>query len=84
MKSKAFIHNNDANWFHMAIQGTKKMVVMGCINFEDQTLIKRRRAIEKWMWRVGSSSTKKKGIAIENCLGFLSKVMNFFKVLEII
>jgi hypothetical protein len=30
----------------MVVQGTWKMVVMGCINFEDQVLIKRRHANE--------------------------------------
>jgi hypothetical protein len=32
MKYEAFIHNDDAKCFHVAIQGTQKMVVMGRIN----------------------------------------------------
>jgi hypothetical protein len=41
LKSKAFIHNDDAKCFHVAVQGTQKMVVMGCINFEDHVLIEK-------------------------------------------
>ncbi len=47
MKFEAFIRNDDAKCFHMAIQGTQKMVVMGHINFEDQALIKRQQEYEK-------------------------------------
>ncbi len=31
----------------MDIQGTQKMVVIGCINFEDHALIKKQHACEK-------------------------------------
>jgi hypothetical protein len=41
MKSEAFIHNDDVMCFHVDVQGTQKMVVMGNIKFEDQALIKR-------------------------------------------
>jgi hypothetical protein len=41
MKFVTFIHNDDAKCFHVAIQGTHKLVVMGCINFKDHVLIKR-------------------------------------------
>jgi hypothetical protein len=41
MKFEVFIHNDGAKCFHMAIQGTQKVVVMGRINFEDHALIKR-------------------------------------------
>jgi hypothetical protein len=47
MKFVMFIHNGDAKCFHVAVQGTHKLVVMGCINFKDHVLIKRRRANEK-------------------------------------
>ncbi len=40
MKSKVFIHNDDVKCFHVAIQGTQKMVVMGRNNVEDEVLIK--------------------------------------------
>jgi hypothetical protein len=35
MKFEAFIHNDYAKCFHMVVQGTRKMVMMGYINFED-------------------------------------------------
>jgi hypothetical protein len=41
MKFAMFIHNDDVKCFHVAIHGTHKLVVMGCINFEDHALIKR-------------------------------------------
>jgi hypothetical protein len=44
MKSTMFIHNDDVKHFHVAVQGTHKLVVMGHINFEDHMLIKRHRA----------------------------------------
>ncbi len=47
MKSTTFIHNDDAKCFHMVVQGTHKFVMMGCINFEDHALIKRRQVDEK-------------------------------------
>jgi len=47
MKSKVFIHNDDVKCFHVAIQGTQKVVVMGCNNFEDEALIKRWWASQK-------------------------------------
>jgi hypothetical protein len=31
----------------MVVQGTHKFVMMGCINFEDHALIKRRQVDEK-------------------------------------
>jgi hypothetical protein len=45
MKFATFIHNDDAKCFHMAIQGTNKLVVMGYINFKDHMLIK---TIGRW------------------------------------
>ncbi len=39
MKSVAFIHNDDVKCFHMVVQRTHKLVVMGHINFEDHALI---------------------------------------------
>jgi hypothetical protein len=41
MKSMKFTHNDDAKCFHMVVQGTHKLVVMGHINFKDHALIKR-------------------------------------------
>jgi hypothetical protein len=39
MKSATSIHNDDVKCFHMAIQKTHKLVMMGRINFEDHALI---------------------------------------------
>jgi hypothetical protein len=47
MKFEVFIHNDEKKCFHMVVQGTKKVVVMGCINLEDQVLIKRHWACIK-------------------------------------
>jgi len=47
MKSTTFIHNDDANFFHMGIKRTQKLVVMGYIDFEDHALVKRWRVSEK-------------------------------------
>ncbi len=47
MKFVAFIHNDDAKCFHVVVQRTRKLVVMGHINFEDHALIKRRHASKK-------------------------------------
>jgi hypothetical protein len=41
MKSATFIHNDDVERFHMVVQGTHKLVLMGFINFEDHALIKK-------------------------------------------
>jgi hypothetical protein len=41
MKYEAFIHNDDVTCFHVVVQGTQKVVVMGHHNFEDEVLIKR-------------------------------------------
>ncbi len=43
MKSTTFIHNDDAKCFHVVIQVTRKLVMMGCINFKDHVLIERRQ-----------------------------------------
>jgi hypothetical protein len=47
LKSMMFIHNDDAKCFHVVVQRTRKLVVMGHINFEDHALIKRRHASKK-------------------------------------
>jgi hypothetical protein len=41
MKFATFIHNDDVKCFHVVVQRKHKLVVMGCINFEDHVLIKR-------------------------------------------
>jgi hypothetical protein len=47
MKFATFIPNDDVKCFHLVVQGTHKLVMMGRINFEDHAIIKRRRADEK-------------------------------------
>jgi hypothetical protein len=42
MKCVMFIHNDDVKCFHVVVQGTHKLVMMGCINFKDHALIKRK------------------------------------------
>ncbi len=69
--------------FPMVVQGTWKMVVMGHINFDDQVLIKRWQASEKWMQWARSSRTKKNGVTIKYGFCFLLKVVSIFEVLEI-
>jgi hypothetical protein len=41
MKFVTFIHNDDVKCFHVVVQRTPKLVVIGHINFEDHALIKR-------------------------------------------
>jgi hypothetical protein len=41
MKNVTFIHNDGAKCFHVVVQGTHKLVMMGYINFEDRALIER-------------------------------------------
>ncbi len=38
MKSTTFIHNDDLKCFHVVVQGSHKLVLMGHINFEDRVL----------------------------------------------
>jgi len=84
MKFMTFIHNDDAKCFHMAIQGTHKLVVMGRINFEDHVLIKKWQVDEKM--NVSSKmfkDEKKRGIVKSN-LRLLLEVVCVFEVLEFI
>ncbi len=47
MKYVTFIHNDDVKCFHVVIQGTYKLIMMGHINFKDHALIKRWQVDEK-------------------------------------
>jgi hypothetical protein len=60
MKSATFIHNDDVKCFHMVIQGTHKLVLMGCINFKDHALIKRWWVDEKMNVTGGMFKDEKK------------------------
>ncbi len=84
MKFATFIHNDDAKCFHMVVQGTHKLVVMGHINFKDHVLIKRRQADEKMNVTSGMFKDEKKGVFLKNSLHLLLEVMLVFEVLEFI
>jgi urease alpha subunit len=60
MKYVAFIHNDDVECFHVIIQGTHKLVVMGRINFEHHVLIKRWQVGEKMNVMGGTFKEEKK------------------------
>ncbi len=47
MKFATLIHNDDVKCFHVAVQGTHKLLGMGRMNFKNHALIKRLRANEK-------------------------------------
>ncbi len=64
MKFALFIHNDDVKCFHMVVQGTHKLVMMGRVNFKDHALIKRQRANEKMNLTGGMLKDEKKH---DNC-----------------
>jgi hypothetical protein len=84
MKSTTFIHNDGAKCFHVVIQGTHKLVVMGCINFEDHALINKRWASKKMNALVSKFKDEKNGIIVKSNLCLLLEVVRVFKVLEFI
>jgi hypothetical protein len=79
MRFEVFIHDDDAMCFHVAIQGTQKMVVMGHHNFKDKVLIKIWQACPKMN---GTIRTKINIITIESCFCLLSKIVYVFEVLK--
>jgi hypothetical protein len=83
MKSEAFIHNDDIKSLHVVVQGTQKMVVMGCINFEDHVLIKKQWAGDKMNVMNEKFKNGKKQCNHHKWFSFLAKVVSIFKVLEI-
>jgi len=83
MKFEVFIHNDEVSCFHVVVQGTQTVVVMGRHNFKDELLIKR--------WQVGKKMNgtcrklkdeNKQRVTIESCFHLLQEVVCFFKVLE--
>jgi hypothetical protein len=78
MKSVMFIDNDNAKCFHMAIQGTHKLVMMGHTNFKDHAFIKRRWVDEKMnvmggMFKdVQGNCQKQFVLAIGSCAHFQS------------
>ncbi len=83
IKFEVFIHNDDVKCFQVVVEGTQKMVMMGCINFEDQTLIRRWWACEKMNVAGGKRKNEKNNIIVESGFCFLLKIVSVFEVLEI-
>jgi hypothetical protein len=80
MKFVTFIHNDDVKCFHVVVQGTHKLVVMGHINFEDHALIKRQRVDEKKnVMNIMCKDVKNWG-NVKNDLCLLLEIVCIFKV----
>jgi hypothetical protein len=60
MRSTTSIHNDDMKCFHVVIQETNKLAVMGHINFEDHVLIEKCRACKKMNATSGMFKDEKK------------------------
>jgi hypothetical protein len=56
--------------------------MMGCINFEDHVLIKRRRASKKMNAMGEMFKDEKNGVTVKSSLRLLLEVMHIFEVLE--
>ncbi len=82
MKFATFIHNDDAKCFHMVVQRTNKLIVIGHINLKVQVLIKRCWTNEKMNVMGGMFKDEKNGVTIESNLHLLLEVVRFFEVLE--
>ncbi len=78
MKFVTFIHNDDVKCFHMAVQGTNKLVLMGRINFKDHALIKRQWANEKMNVTGKMFKDEKNGVIVKRILCLLLKVVCVF------
>jgi hypothetical protein len=80
MEFEAFIHNDDVTCFHVAIQRIKEVVLIGCHNFKDEALIKRRWASQEmngmgWKFKdenKWSNHQKLFSFLIRSCVYFLS------------
>jgi acyl CoA:acetate/3-ketoacid CoA transferase alpha subunit len=77
-----FVHNDYAKCFHVVIQWTNKLVVMGCINFKDHALIKRQRVDEKMNVTSKMFKDEKNGVIVKISLCLLLEVVHIFEVLE--
>ncbi len=84
MKFAAFIHNDDLKCFHVVIQGSHKLVVMGCINIEDHALIKRQQACIKMNVMGEKLKDEKKGVTVENNFHLLLEIVCVYEVLQFI
>jgi hypothetical protein len=79
MKFATFIHNDGTNYFHVAIQGTHKLRVMGHINFEGHVLIKRWQANEKMNVTNGIFKEEKKWGNCKKQLAFVARSCAHFQ-----
>jgi len=82
MKSMTFIHNDDVKCFHMVIQGTHKLIVLGHINLKDHVLIKRWRVYEKMNVMAGCLRMRKNKVIVKSSLRLVLEVVRVLKVLE--
>ncbi len=84
MKFAAFIHNDDTKCFHVAVQGTHKLIMVGRINSKDHALIKRQWVGKKMNVIGGKFKDEKKGVIVKNNLHLLLEVVRIFEVLKFI
>jgi hypothetical protein len=77
---EAFIHNDEVICFHMALQGTQKMIVMGHYNFKDEILIKRWQVVQKLNGTGRKLRTKINEIIVKSCFHLLQEIVCFWKL----
>jgi hypothetical protein len=78
MKFATFIHNDDVKCFHVVVQKTHKLVVMGHIDFKDYALIKRRWADEKINVTGGMFKDEKKRSNLQRQFAFVARSCTHF------
>jgi hypothetical protein len=84
MKSTMSIHNGDVKCFHVVVQKTHKLVVMGHINLKDYVLIKRQWAGKNMIATDRMFKDKKNEVTIKSNLRLLLEIVFDFEVLEFI
>jgi hypothetical protein len=72
----------DMKCFHIVVQGTHKIVLISCINFEDHALIKRQQVDEKMNATNERFKDEKNGVTIESSLHLLLEVVCIFEILK--
>jgi len=70
--------------FHMDVQRTHKLIVMGHISFNDHALVKRQWVGKKMNVMGGMFKDKRKRVTIKSNLRLLLEVVHVFKVLKFI
>jgi hypothetical protein len=84
MKSATFIHNDDAKCFHVVVQVTRKLVMMGFINFKHHVLIERWQVGKKMNLMGNKFKDEKNEVIIKSNLHLLLEVVCVFQVLGFI